>query len=199
MQNIGTWAKKPKPHLVFRALRLLAFLWLAVALISAVLAWQLSENAYATTGVVLDVEVIKSQNSDTSYRPVIGFFDHRGAPQTAQMNWDSPDYNFPPGQKLFILADRRSPEIVRLDSLWQVWGEPISLGFSSLIFLVLTSFLAAFSVAKRTKPAPAEKQPSRTYTHLIDHSAEASTKKHTPAALISSQRDSRAPTVRRMR
>ena len=184
-------AKTRKAHIIFRALRSLAFLWLLFAGYTGYQTYIFLESSSRTEGIVLEVETIYSDDG-VSYRPTIGFKDYLGKAMRATPPETSSSYNFQQGERvdiLYFLGDSRD---IRINTFWSIWGRTVSTTFSALIILFVTSALAARSAAGRNKVRTGQEAtlaPVPKGTHLVDHRAE--------AARIEKQAP--PPTVRRMR
>ena len=140
--------------------------------------------------MLFEVKVIYGEDS-TSYRPTVGFKDLSGEARRAPTMTASTTYGFQPGDRVDILYDLRDPQYIHLDTFWAVWGATISMAFTAMILLVVTSAMAGLSASKRTKAAGTPPDPEGKYVHLVDHEAEDPSEDETnnPAP----------PTVRRMR
>ncbi len=138
---------KPKPEnqvirIYIWLIRFVAFLgivFLLVGLVATFLNYRFMQNAIATSGTVLHVQ-IDSSGENPTYRPIIMFDDANGNSQVASTYMASNRYNFEKGQKLDVLYTLDDLETVKINSWFGRWGLGVMFIIAGVFFTGIALF-----------------------------------------------------------
>ncbi len=108
-------------------------------------AYTFNKTAVEVLGTVISLEVNHSDDS-TTYKPTIRFLDVQGQKHTVQTYISSSSYDYDIGQKVSILYDPDSPNNIRINSWFSIWG------FGLILFVTGAVILIMARASKSRKP-----------------------------------------------